>query len=89
LDGYNPDRETIRISATPATYVAMKVARRSLAIGTGFMMILLTMQLQCKQTRTARMARRLFKFSILYLFLLFAVLLIEKMLTGTAGRLAA
>ena len=50
-------------------------------------MILLTMQLQREQTRAERMARRLLKFSILYLFLLFAVLLIEKMLTGTARRI--
>ena len=52
------------------------------------MMILLAMQLRGEQTGAERTARRLFRFSMLYLFLLFAVLLIEKELTETPWRIA-
>jgi protoheme IX farnesyltransferase len=52
------------------------------AIAAGVVMIRLAMQLQGDQTTVRRAARRLFRFSILYLFLLFACLLIERALTA-------
>jgi protoheme IX farnesyltransferase len=60
----------------------------AVAIAAGVMMILLAMQLRGEQSGAERTAKRLFRFSILYLFLLFAVLLIEK-LTGMPWRIAA
>src|SRR5712672_3671100 len=59
------------------------------AIAAGVVMILLAMQLRGEQTGAVRAARRLFRFSILYLFLLFAALLIEKELTAMPLRIAA
>jgi heme O synthase-like polyprenyltransferase len=52
-------------------------------------MILLAMQLRGEQTGAGRAARRLFRFSILYLFLPFAVVLVERELTATPWRIAA
>jgi protoheme IX farnesyltransferase len=52
------------------------------AIASGVVLILLATQLRGKQTRAGRAARRLFRFSIFYLFLLFAVLLVERGLTA-------
>ena len=52
-------------------------------------MIPLAMQLRGEQTGAERTAKRLFRFSILYLFLLFAILLIERELTAMPWRIAA
>ena len=46
------------------------------------------MQLRGEQTGAGRAARRLFRFSILYLFLLFAILIIERELTAMTWRIA-
>jgi protoheme IX farnesyltransferase len=59
------------------------------AIAVGVVMILLAMQLRGERTGAGRAARRLFRFSIVYLFLLFAVLLIEQELTAMPWRIAA
>jgi heme O synthase-like polyprenyltransferase len=47
------------------------------------------MQLRGEQTGAGWAARRLFRFSILYLFLLFAALLIESEPTAMPWRIAA
>jgi protoheme IX farnesyltransferase len=59
------------------------------AIAAGVVMLLLVMQLGGEQPGAGRAARRLFRFSILYLFVLFAVLLIERQLTAMPWRIAA
>src|ERR1700720_122087 len=59
------------------------------AIAAGVVMVFLAMQLRGEQTGAGRAARRLFRFSILYLFLLFAALLIERELTAMPWRIAA
>jgi protoheme IX farnesyltransferase len=59
-----------------------------IAIAAGVVMILLAMQMRGEQRGAERAAKRLFRFSILYLFLLFAVLLVEE-LTGTLWRIAS
>src|SRR3984893_3954836 len=61
----------------------------AVAIAAGVMMILLAVQLRGEQSGAGRAARRLFRFSILYLFLLFAALLIERELTAMPWRIAA
>ena len=58
------------------------------AIAAGVVMVSLAMLLQGEQTGAEVAAKRLFRFSILYLFLLFAALLIEKELTATLWRIA-
>ena len=82
-----------------ATYVAgaedylalMKPQVMSLAVFTALVGFLsaLAMQLRGEQTGAGWAARRLFRFSILYLFLLFAILLIERELTAMPWRIAA
>jgi heme o synthase len=56
---------------------------------TGVIMVALAWQVFCERRPAERASRRLFAFSILYLFLLFAVLLIERGWGGLLVRLAA
>jgi protoheme IX farnesyltransferase len=56
----------------------------AVAVLTGALMIALAWQLF--RTPTEKTAKKLFAFSILYLFLLFAVLLVEQGLSGMLGR---
>ena len=59
------------------------------ALVTGAIMIVLAMQVRAERRPAERASRHLFAFSILYLFLLFAVLLVERGWGGLIGRLAA
>jgi heme o synthase len=59
------------------------------AIGAGAIMILLGWQVLRERPPAESASRKLFAFSILYLFLLFAVLLVERGWGGLIARLAA
>ncbi len=59
------------------------------AAGTGAIMLALAWQVCARAPSSRRASRHLFAFSILYLFLLFAVLLIERGWGGLIVRLAA
>jgi heme o synthase len=59
------------------------------ALVTGALMVTLAWRLRLARASADRAAMQLFAFSILYLFTLFAVLLIESGLTGLLGRAAA
>jgi protoheme IX farnesyltransferase len=59
------------------------------AAATGAIMLLLAGQVFIERRPAERAARHLFAFSILYLFLLFAVLLVERGWGGLIARLAA
>jgi protoheme IX farnesyltransferase len=59
------------------------------ALGTGAVMLALAWQVYCERPPLEAASRRLFAFSILYLFLLFAVLLVERGWGGVIGRMAA
>jgi heme o synthase len=59
------------------------------ALVTGALMLVLAWQVFCERRPVERASRRLFAFSILYLFLLFAVLLVEQGWGGLFGRLLA
>ena len=61
------------------------------ALAAGLAMVAFAWQVRCEQggERAERAAKRLFAFSILYLFILFAVLLIERGLGGLLARAAA
>ena len=59
------------------------------AIGSGAIMLVLAGQVLRERRPVERASRHLFAFSILYLFLLFAVLLIERGWGGLITRLAA
>jgi len=59
------------------------------AVATGAIMVALAWQVFGERRPADRASRHLFAFSILYLFLLFAVLLIERGWGGLIGRLAA
>ncbi len=59
------------------------------AIGTGAVMVALAWQVLRERRPVERASRALFAFSILYLFLLFAVLLVERGWGGLIARLAA
>ena len=56
---------------------------------TGAIMVVLAWQVFCERRPAERASRQLFAFSILYLFLLFAVLLIERGWGGLLARLVA
>jgi heme o synthase len=56
---------------------------------TGAIMLALALQVLNERLPTDRACRNLFAFSILYLFLLFAVLLVERGWGGMVARLAA
>jgi heme o synthase len=56
---------------------------------TGAILVALAWQVFCERRPAERASRQLFAFSILYLFLLFAVLLIERGWGGLLVRLAA
>jgi heme o synthase len=56
---------------------------------TGALMLVLAWQVFCERRPVERASRHLFAFSILYLFLLFAVLLVEQGWGGLIGRLLA
>ena len=56
---------------------------------TGAIMVVLAWQVFCERRPAERASKQLFAFSILYLFLLFAVLLIERGWGGLLARLAA
>ena len=56
---------------------------------TGVIMVVLAWQVFCERRPAERASKQLFAFSILYLFLLFAVLLIERGWGGLLARLAA
>ncbi|HZQ13231.1 MAG TPA: heme o synthase [Pseudolabrys sp.] len=58
------------------------------ALGTGAAMLALAWQVYCERPPVETASRRLFAFSILYLFLLFAVLLVERGWGGVIGRMA-
>ena len=60
-----------------------------IAAVTGALMLALAWQVFCERRPAERASRNLFAFSILYLFLLFAVLLVEQGWGGTLGRLFA
>jgi len=59
------------------------------ALVTGGLMLVLAWQVFCERRPAERASRNLFAFSILYLFLLFAVLLMEQGWGGMFGRLLA
>ena len=59
------------------------------AIVSGALMLVLAWQVFCERRPVERASRHLFAFSILYLFLLFAVLLVEQGWGGLFGRLLA
>jgi protoheme IX farnesyltransferase len=59
------------------------------ALISGAIMLVLAGQVFAERRPAERASRRLFAFSILYLFLLFAVLLIERGWGGLIARLAA
>jgi protoheme IX farnesyltransferase len=59
------------------------------AVVTGAIMLALGWQVLREQRPAERASRNLFAFSILYLFLLFAVLLVERGWGGLIARLAA
>jgi protoheme IX farnesyltransferase len=59
------------------------------AAATGAIMVALAWQVFCERRPAERASKQLFAFSILYLFLLFAVLLIERGWGGLLVRLAA
>jgi heme o synthase len=59
------------------------------ALVTGAIMVMLGWQVFCEIRPAERASRNLFAFSILYLFLLFAVLLVERGWGGLIARLAA
>ncbi|HEX5509931.1 MAG TPA: heme o synthase [Pseudolabrys sp.] len=59
------------------------------AVLTGAVMLVLAWQVHAERRPADRASRHLFAFSILYLFLLFAVLLIERGWGGLIGRFAA
>ena len=59
------------------------------ALATGACMLLLAVQVFVERRPAESACRRLFAFSILYLFLLFAVLLVERGWGGLIGRLMA
>jgi len=65
------------------------LAYGAVAIVTGFMMVMLALRVRAERNTGNTASRHLFAFSILYLFLLFAVLLIEQGLGGSFGLLAA
>ena len=56
---------------------------------TGVIMVVLAWQVFCERRPAERASKQLFAFSILYLFLLFAVLLVERGWGGLLARLAA
>ena len=56
---------------------------------TGAIMVVLAWQVFCERRPAERASKQLFAFSILYLFLLFAVLLVEQGWGGLLARLAA
>jgi len=56
------------------------------ALVTGAIMVVLAMQVRAERRPAERASRNLFTFSILYLFLLFAVLLIERGWGGLIGQ---
>jgi heme o synthase len=60
------------------------------ALGAGGVMVALAWRLWAEGSgeRAARSAKQLFGFSILYLFVLFAVLLIEGVVAGLLGHVA-
>jgi len=60
-----------------------------IALVTGALMLVLAWQVFCERRPAERASRHLFAFSILYLFLLFAVLLVEQGWGGALGRLLA
>jgi protoheme IX farnesyltransferase len=59
------------------------------AVVTGAIMLVLGVQVLRERRPAERASRHLFAFSILYLFLLFAVLLVERGWGGLVARLAA
>ena len=59
------------------------------ALGTGAIMLAMALQVHREQPPADRAARNLFAFSILYLFLLFAVLLVERGFGGLLMRWVA
>ncbi len=59
------------------------------ALVTGAIMLILAFQVRAERRPAERASRHLFAFSILYLFLLFAVLLAERGWGGLIGRVAA
>jgi len=59
------------------------------AVAAGAIMTVLAWQVFCERRPAERASKQLFAFSILYLFLLFAVLLIERGWGGLLARLAA
>ncbi|HET7850637.1 MAG TPA: heme o synthase [Pseudolabrys sp.] len=59
------------------------------AVVTGAVMLILAWQVRAERRPADRASRHLFAFSILYLFLLFAVLLIERGWGGLIGRFVA
>jgi heme o synthase len=59
------------------------------AMVTGGLMLALAWQVFCERRPAERASRHLFAFSILYLFLLYAVLLVERGWGGLIGRLLA
>jgi protoheme IX farnesyltransferase len=76
----------IGISPWPLGYAGMLYGFVSIA--TGAIMMLLAVQVFRERRPAERAARNLFAFSILYLFLLFAVLLVERGWGGLIARIA-
>ena len=59
------------------------------ALAAGAIILALALQVRAERSPAERACRQLFAFSILYLFLLFAVLLVERGWGGLIGRMAA
>jgi protoheme IX farnesyltransferase len=77
----------IGIAPWPLGYAGLLYGATSVV--TGAIMVLLAVQVFRERRPAERAARNLFAFSILYLFLLFAVLLVERGWGGLIARIAA
>jgi protoheme IX farnesyltransferase len=69
-------------------YAGAAYGAASLALGGVLVALAWRVRVEREGEGAARAARRLFGFSILYLFVLFAVLLVEGVVNGLLGRLA-
>jgi heme o synthase len=77
------------LGAAPWALGFVGPAYGAVAVVTGAMMVMLALRVRAEEGEANRASRHLFGFSILYLFLLFAVLLIEQGLGGSFRLLAA
>jgi len=79
----------VPVAAAPWLLGYAGIAYGATALVAGALMVALAWRVRGEGEDDTRAAKRLFSYSILYLFLLFAVLLIESGLGGLIGRAAA